>query len=372
MMLTWQRVRALVVKELLALLKDRRSRIVLIAPPIIQVLVFGYAATFDLNRVPYAVYDEDHGFAARDLAAAFRGSPPFEEVAAVSSAREMAAMIDGKRALLVVHIGPRFTRDLVSGVPAPLQVILDGRNSNTALTALNYVSSVVDGFNRQWAQDNGLARPPVRLSTRAWFNPNLESRWFFIPGLAGLITLIVTLVVTALSVAREREQGTFDQLLVTPLRPIDILLGKAIPGLLVGFVEATLIILVATLWFRIPVVGSLAALYAALALFLMSAVGVGLMISSLAVTQQQGLLGAFLFMVPAVILSGFATPIANMPRLVQYVTLLDPLRYFLVVVRSVFLEGASLRTLSHELWPMALIGLVSLTLAGWLFRRRMY
>jgi ABC-2 type transport system permease protein len=367
-----QRIRALVMKELLALLKDKRSRFVLIVPPILQLLVFGYAATFDLNRVRYAVYDEDHGSAARDLAAAFKGSAVFEEAATVTSAGEIAPLLDGKRVLLVVHVGPRFTRDLLSGVPAPLQVVIDGRNSNTALIAVNYVSSIVEDFNRQWADAAGVAGPPARLETRAWFNPNLESRWFFIPGLAGLITLLVTLLVTALSVAREREQGTFDQLLVTPLRPIEILMGKAIPGLIIGFAEATLIILVATLWFGIPLVGSLSALYAGLAVFLLSAVGVGLMISSLAVTQQQGLLGAFLFMVPAVILSGFATPIANMPRAVQYITLLDPLRYFLVITRSLFLEGVPLGGLVHQLWPMALIGVVSLSLAGWLFRRRMY
>ncbi len=371
-MQTWRRIRALMVKELLALLKDKRSRFVLIVPPIVQLLVFGYAATFDLNHVPYAIYDEDHSTASRQLAAAFRGSTIFEEVAPVSALPEVAPLIDSKRVLIVVHVGPQFAHDLLSGNTAQLQVIIDGRNSNTALVALNYISTIVDRFNQQWNQAAGLPDQSANLQIRAWFNPNLESRWFFIPGLAGVITLLVTLLVTALSVAREREQGTFDQLLVTPLRPVEILLGKALPGFLIGVAEATLIIVVATLWFRIPLLGSLPALYAGLGVFLLSAVGVGLMISSLAVTQQQGLLGAFLFMVPAIILSGFATPISNMPQAVQYVTLLDPLRYFLVIVRSLFLEGVSLAVLAHQLWPMALIGVVSLSLAGWLFRRRMY
>jgi len=371
-MRTWQRIRALVVKELLALLKDKRSRFVLIVPPIIQLLVFGYAATFDLNRVPYAIYDEDRSAASRRLEAAFRGSTVFEEVANISASNEIAPLIDSRRVLLVVHVGPDFAHHLFAGDAAPLQVIIDGRNSNTALVALNYVGAIVDRYNREWMRAAGLPAPSASLEVRAWFNPNLESRWFFLPGLAGVITLLVTLLVTALSVAREREQGTFDQLLVTPLRPVEILLGKALPGFIIGFAEATLIILVATLWFGIPLLGSLVALYVGLGVFLLSAVGVGLMISSLAVTQQQGLLGAFLFMVPAIILSGFATPIANMPEAVQYVTLLDPLRYFLVIVRSLFLEGVSLSVLVHQLWPMALIGFVSLSLAGWLFRRRMY
>jgi ABC-2 type transport system permease protein len=368
----WQRIRALVRKELLALLKDKRSRFVLIVPPIIQVLVFGYAATFDLNRVPFAVYDEDRGAASRDLLAAFRGASLFREAAPISSADEIAPLIDSRQALLVVHVGPQFSRDLLSGRTARVQVLIDGRNSNTAMIALNYARNIVNRFNEGWSQARGLPSPPARLDTRAWFNPNLESRWFFIPGIVGVITLLVTMLVTALSVAREREQGTFDQLLVTPLRPVEILLGKALPGFIIGVAEATVIILVATLWFEIPLLGSLALVYLGLAVFLLSAVGVGLMISSLAVTQQQGLLGAFLFMVPAVILSGFATPIENMPRAVQYITLLDPLRYFLVIQRKLFLEGVGLDVLVHQLWPMALIGLVTLSAAGWLFRHRLY
>lgn len=368
----WHRIRALMRKEFLALLKDRRSRLVLIVPPIVQLLVFGYAATYDLNRIPYAIYNEDGGAASRDLETAFRGSPNFHRVATLSSLGEIAPLVDAREALLVVHIGPRFGRDLLIGKPASLQVIVDGRNSNTAMVALNYVRTIATGFNERWARERGLAGAPARLETRAWFNPNLESRWFFIPGILGVITLLVTMLVTALSVAREREQGTFDQLLVTPLRPVEILLGKALPGFIIGIAEATAILLVATLWFRVPLLGSLAVLYTGLALFLLSAVGMGLLISSLAVTQQQGLLGAFLFMVPAVTLSGFATPIANMPAAVQLVTLLDPLRYFLVVLRKTFLEAAGFGVLAHQFWPMALIGIASLSLAGWLFRHRIY
>ncbi|RTZ80090.1 MAG: antibiotic ABC transporter permease, partial [Gammaproteobacteria bacterium] len=222
------------------------------------------------------------------------------------------------------------------------------------------------------AQRRGGTGPPVKLSMRAWYNEDLDSHWFIIPGIVGLLTLVVTLVVTALSVAREREQGTFDQLLVTPLRPTAILIGKSIPGLVIGVVEATFIIGVAMLWFGVPLRGDVAALYAGLLLFLFSAVGVGLMISAIAVTQQQAVLGAFLFLVPAVILSGFATPIANMPEAVQYLTYLDPLRYFLVIVRGVFLEGDSFGLLWSQYWPMVLIGLFSLGTAGWLFRHRMY
>ncbi|MGC8603769.1 MAG: ABC transporter permease [Desulfomonilaceae bacterium] len=367
----WRRILALMRKEFLAILKDKKSRIVLIGPPIIQLLVFGYAATYDLNQVPFAVYNEDQGGASRDLLAKLRLSPTFHEVAIVTHDTEIAPLIDAKKALLSIHFGPEFSRNLAQGIPAPLQVIVDGRNSNTAMIALNYIQSIVDAFNQEWATARQLRTPPAFLVIRAWFNPNMESRWFIVPGIIGLLTLVVTMLVTALSVAREREQGTFDQLLVTPMRPTEIVLGKALPGFIIGFAEATLIIVFTVYWFQVPLLGHLVTLYMGMFLFLLSAIGVGLMISSISVTQQQGLLGAFLFLVPSIILSGFTTPIANMPPAVQYLTYINPLRYFMVVLRAVFLQGAPFLSLLNQFWPMALIGIVTLSLAGWLFRHRM-
>ncbi|MGA9665967.1 MAG: ABC transporter permease [Gallionella sp.] len=366
------RIFALVVKEFLALLKDKRSRLVLIIPPLIQLMVFGYAATFDLKEVPFAVYNEDSGTASRRMMASFDGSPSFNRVTQITHESEIAPLIDAKQVLMVVHAGPNFSADLLAGRPAVLQVIVDGRNSNTAMLAINDVSIIVDRFNLDWTADYGGSQPPAHIETRAWFNPNLESRWFFLPGIVGILTLLVTMLVTALSVAREREQGTFDQLLVTPLRPVEILIGKTLPGFIIGLGEASVIMLAAVFWFKVPLLGSLFTLYAGIALFLLSGVGVGLMISSFAVTQQQGLLGAFIFMVPAIILSGFATPIRNMPQLVQDITLIDPMRYFLLVLRGVFLEGQPFHLLIPQFWPMALIGLVAFSIAGWLFRHRMY
>ena len=363
---------ALIRKEFLAILKDAKSRMVIIGPPIIQMLVFGYAATFDLTNVPFAVYDEDRSPASTEFVAGFRGSPNFREVAVVTHEEQIAPLIDGRKVLLVLHLDTQFSRNLLRGHSASVQVLADGRNSNTAAIALNYVRSIVNRFNADWTRTHGRSGPPAVLETRAWFNPNLESRWFIVPGIVALLTLVVTMMVTALSVAREREQGTFDQLLVTPLTPAQILLGKSVPGFVIGLGEATLIIVFTVFWFHIPLRGNILTLYTGLALFLLSAVGVGLMISSLAVTMQQGLLGAFLFLVPAIILSGFTTPIANMPGWIQNLTLLNPMRYFIVVLRSVFLEGAPFETLLNQFWPMALIGLLTLALAGWLFRHRMY
>jgi ABC-2 type transport system permease protein len=363
---------ALVIKELLAVLRDPRSRFVLIGPPILQLLVFGFAATFDLQHARLAVYDEDRGAAARDLIARFEGSPNFDVVAHIDHDAEVAPLINDRDALLVLHIGPRFSADIQRGASGRVQILLDGRNSNTAMLALNYAQGIVIDYNLAWAERHGGQKPPAHLEIRAWYNANLESRWFIVPGIVGLLTLVVTLIVTALSVAREREAGTFDQLLVTPLRPVEILIGKSVPGILIGLLQGSLIVLIAVKGFGVPLRGDIGALYLGMVLFLLSAVGVGLMISSLAVTQQQGLLGAFLFLVPAVILSGFATPIANMPEAVQLLTYLDPLRYFLIVLRGVFLEGDSYALLADQYWPMTLIALVSLSAAGWLFRHRMY
>jgi ABC-2 type transport system permease protein len=371
MRLSLQRVIALAIKELLSLVRDPASRAVLVGPPIIQLLVFGYAATFDLKHVSFVVYNQDTGRLSRDLVARFAGSPSFELTGAARDQNAVRQAIDRQSALMAMSIGPRFTSDLERGRTAHVQFILDGRDSNTAALALGYAQSIVTAFNRERLARG--AGPPAStiVLDRAWFNPNLDSRWFIVPGIAGILTLLVSMLSTGLSVAREREMGTFDQLLVTPMTPAEILVGKALPGFVVGALEATLIIVVAIFWFDVPFTGSLVGLYLGLFCFLLSAVGIGLMISALAVTQQQGLLGAFLFMVPAIVLSGFATPIANMPQAVQYLTFIDPLRYFLVILRGSFLQGGGVSLLWPQYWPLAAIGIVSMAVATVLFRGRL-
>jgi ABC-2 type transport system permease protein len=368
----WRAVLALIVKELLAVLKDPRSRMVLVVPPLIQLIVFGYAATFDLNRVPIAVYDQDHSEASRDLVAQFLGSRVFERVATLQSARGIDPLIDSKKVDLVLSIDRRFTRDLLTHQPAPVQLIVDGRDSNTALIILGYANSIITDFGMGWMRAHGERPVPAVLDMRARYNPALSSQWFIVPGIVAVLTQVVTLLVVGLSVAREREAGTFDQLLVTPYRQGEILLGKGLPGLLIGGIEASVIILAAVLWFGVPLRGALFPLYLGLFLFVASVTGIGLMISSIAVTQQQALLGAFLFMVPSIMLSGFATPIANMPPLVQDLTLLNPMRHFLIIVRGVFLEGAPTGAFAPEYAAMAAIAGASLFAAAWLFRRRVY
>jgi len=366
------RILALIIKEFLALFRDKKSRMAVIVPPILQLLIFGYAATFDLEKAGLAVFNEDQGENSRELIGRFLGSVGFHLVGHLQSEAEIGPLIDRRGALLVLHIGRQCSANLAQRESCPVQVIIDGRNSNTAMLALNYVRTIIADYNQEQAEQSFGTKLPAQLTLRAWFNPNLESRWFIVPGIIALLAMIVTLVVTSLSVAREREAGTFDQLLVTPLRPWEILIGKAMPGLIVGVGEASLIILVAVYWFRVPLVGQLSTLYPALIIYVLSIIGVGLMISSLSTTLQQALLGAFLFIVPAVTLSGFSTPIANMPPFMQTLTYLDPMRYFLIIVRRVFLEGAGMEYFWNELWPMSVIAAVTLSMATWLFRHRMY
>jgi ABC-2 type transport system permease protein len=365
------RILALTRKELLAVLKDPRSRMSLLVPPVVQALIFGYAATYDLNHVTYAALDQDHTAASRQLLAGLDGSGVFERVANLQRATEVGSLIDARRALLIVQIDSQFERRLLSGKSADIQLVADGRNSNTAGTAMGYVTSIVQQFNSSWGHDHGLATPPVRIVTRAWYNPNLETRWFMIPGMIGTLTLIQTLMLTAMSVAREREQGTFDQLLVTPFRPFEIMAGKALPSMVVGTIQATGVLLVAQLWFHIPFAGSYLALYLGLLLFLLAAVGIGLLVSAVAATMQQAMLYSMLLLMPFSLLSGLTTPLSSMPSAVQYLTAINPLRYAIDITRRVYLEGAGLDLLTADLWPLALLATLTLGAASWMFSHRM-
>lgn len=366
-----RRILALTRKELLAILKDPRSRITLFVPPILQCLIFGYAATLDLNNAPYAIIDQDRSAASSELFARFASVPIFHRVAVLDNAGQIPDLINSRRVVVVLQVPQDFERKLEKGEPAPLQVIADGRNSNTAGTALGYVNSIVGDFNQDWAKAHGRPPPSVQPVLRAWYNPNLETRWNMIPALIGTLSMMQTVMLTALSAAREREMGTFDQLLVTPLRPEEIIIGKTLPSMIIGTVQATNVLLVAQLWFRIPFQGSLLVLYAGLVFFLLAAVGLGLFVSSIAQTMQQAMLYTFIVMMPFLLLSGLNTPISSMPEVLQDLTLINPLRYAIDIAHRVYLEGAGLDRLGSDLWPLALIGVVSLVGASWMFERRL-
>jgi ABC-2 type transport system permease protein len=366
------RIFALIRKELLAILKDPKSRMTVLVPPILQCLIFGYAASYDLNNVPYVMLDHDRSGASRALIAAIDGSGAFNRVATLRSASAIAGQITEKNAALAIVIEPGFERLLMAGKTARVQVIADGRNTKTAGTAQGYISAITADFAQRWRAENGYAAPPgIQISVRAWYNPNLETRWNMIPSLIGTITMMMTMILTAMSVAREREAGTFEQLLVTPFRPFEIMIGKALPSMLVGLIQATSILLVAQFWFRIPFAGSYFILYLSLIEFLAASVGIGLFISSIARNMQQAMIGSVVVVMPFMLMSGLTTPIMNMPDILQYLTRLNPLRYAISMTRQIYLEAAGVGQLLPEM--LALLGISALTLpiAAWMFRNRM-
>ncbi|MCA8942649.1 MAG: ABC transporter permease [Planctomycetes bacterium] len=362
--MTWLRqVLAIVVKEFLGILKDPRSRFLVIGPPIIQFFVFGYAATFDVHDVAYVVVDDDDSADSRDLLARLDGSPNFALAGWLDSAAEVPRWIDDQRARLAIHVPADFSERLHAGGPAQVMVIADGRNSNVSGVALGYVGEIV----QQWSATRGGG---VEVVHRAWYNESLLSRWFIVSALPAQLVLVVVMLLTSLSVAREREHGTFDQTLVAPLGAGQILLGKAVPPFLFGLGDGLLLTAGAVIWFGLPMTGSIGALVAVLASYALAILGIGLFISSLSMTLQQGLLGSFLFIMPAVILSGFTTPIANMPHWLRTATLANPARYAVESCRAVLLEGARLPDVVPDLASMLVIACVCLVAAGWLFRAR--
>jgi ABC-2 type transport system permease protein len=367
----WPRLFALIVKELLVVLRDPRARFILIGPPIVQLLVFSVAATLEVKNVDLVVLNRDEGALGVELVHRIEGTPTFRTVSPVHDPAELRRAIDEQRAIAAVEIGPTFSRDLVAGEGPHVQISLDGRRSNAAQIVDGYLGEIVSSFV---AEESASAhRPPgvPRVVARNWFNPNLTYQWFTVPGLIAVIALLIGLLVTALSVARERELGTFDQLMVAPLRTHEILVGKTVPPLLIGLVHITIYVIVTITIFHVPLRGSLPLLYLSAVFFLAAVIGVGLFISAISTTQQQAILGAFLFVSPATLLSGFATPIDNMPPWLRALTMANPLRHFLVVTRGVFLKGMTFGDVVDNTVPLFVIACITLTSAAWLFRRRM-
>ncbi len=365
------RLMALIRKELMSVLKDPSSRSILLVPVLLQSMLFGYGATYDLVNVPYAVLDQSRSPTSAALLAHLDGTGYFHRVANLQTASEVAAMIDSQQALMVIQIDPLLEQRLSAGGNVQIQLLLDARNSTTANSAAAYVASIVDGFNADQMRQRGGVQPPLSIENRAWYNPNLETRWNFMPALIATLSMLQTLLLTALSVAREREQGTFDQLLVTPLSPLEIMVGKAIPPMLIGLVQSTLVLLVTRFWFQIPMAGSLVTLYLGLAAFIIAGVGIGLSISALSLNMQQAMLYTFVFLMPMMLLSGLTTPIATMPRALQIATLVNPLRFGIDLVRRVYLEGVGLDAVIPDLIPLLLIATVTLPTAAWFFRHRL-
>jgi ABC-2 type transport system permease protein len=365
------RLKQMLIKEFIQVFRDKRTRFVLFGPPIIQMLVFGYAATFEIRHVPTVVLDLDHSQESRELLSRFSSSPYFDVQHQLTDQRQIADMIDRGLATVAIQIHAGFAQDLRKGQTAPVQVIVDGTNSNTALIALGYVSQIAAAFAQDYQRDR-MDRtapqlvsflPEVQLEQRPWYNEDLKSRWFFVPGVIGSLTLVLVTTLTAFAVVREREIGTLEQIMVTPIRPSEFILGKTLPFFLIGLLDVSLIATVGTFWFRVPFRGNVLVLLAGAVLFLLCMLGVGLLISTVSSTQQQAMVTSFFFIMPAITFSGFGFPISTMPLWLQYLTYLSPLRYFLVVLRGTYLKGVGMNILWPQMAAMGGLGIALLSLS---------
>jgi ABC-2 type transport system permease protein len=372
----WERLRHMLRKEFIQILRDPRMRAVIIVVPIVQVLIFGYAVTTDVRNIHTAVYDLDNTPQSRDLIDRFVGSGYFQVVAWIHSEAQVRDALDRGTAKAVLRLNRGFGDAIAAGRRAPLQILLDGTDSNTASLVLKYAAQITADYDERVLTKEVLLRtgqppppPPVVLSERAWFNPNLESRDYFVPGVIALLVMVVSTLLSSMAIVREKEIGTIEQIMVTPMGRLEFILGKTIPFALIGFLDVLLISLVAVFWFHVPIHGNPLLLFSCTGLFLMSTLGVGLFISTVSRTQQQAMMTAFFFMQPAILLSGFIYPIANMPVVVQWFTYLNPLRYFLVIIRGVFLKGVGIPVLWPQMAALALLGTALLLLASSRFRK---
>ena len=381
----WERVRVILRKELIQALRDPRMRVLLFLPPMIQLVVFGFAVNLDVDHVRIAWMDMDSTPMSRDLRDRFSGSGRFDIVALPKSEAEVQHVLDAAEAQAVVRVLPNFERDVRRGRPTAVQILVDGTNSNTASLVANYSASIVAEFSggqsaamqnvrmliRGAAGPANLSFPQVTARTRVWFNPDLYSRNYFVPGVLANIIFLVTLMLTALAIVREKEIGTMEQLMVTPLRPLELMLGKTLPFAVVGLVDVVLITAAALLIFHIPFRGSPALLLLCSLLFLMTSLGAGLFLSTISHTQQQAMMANFFFSTPAFMLSGFAFPIRNMPVAVQWLTYLNPIRYFIEIVRGIFLKGSGITVLWPQMLCLAVYGTAILTFSALRFHKKL-
>lgn len=354
-------------KEFLTILVDPANRITLIIPIFLQALLFGYAASYDVNHVDYAVLDQSHSQASQQILSHLDGSGVFKRTADLQNTAQIQQVINDRSALAVITIPTDFEDKLNNNESSAIQVVLDGRNSSTAGMAGSYISSIVTQVN----QERLGSTSAVTVQSRTWYNPNLESRWGMMPSLIATLSMMQTLLLSALSVAREREQGTFDQLLVTPYTPTQIMIGKAIPPILIGVIQSSIILAIILFWFQIPMNGSLLLIYFGLFAFNIAVVGVGLSISAIALNMQQAMLYTFFLIMPLTLLSGLLTPVQNMPNVLNWLTYANPLRFGIDLVQRVYLEGASFSQVKWDFLPMLILALITLPLAAWLFKNRL-
>jgi ABC-2 type transport system permease protein len=384
----WERIAQIIRKEFIQLLRSPRRRLAVFVPPLLQLFVFGYAVNLDVDNIRMGWMDEDHTPASRNLLAGFQGSPRFHIVALPENDQQAQSLLERGDAHAVLRVLPGFAESLERGRVAGVQLLVDGTNSNTASLISGYSQQIVAAFAtpvvRKQQQNMFLAltssgntgstsmkAPRLDVQTRVWFNADLLSRNYFVPGVMVNIIMLVTVMLTAMAIVRERELGTMEQLMVTPIRPVELILGKTLPAAFIGLVDMGLVIAGALLVFHIPFRGNPLLLLLCVILFLFTTLGAGLLMSTISNTQQQAMMTSFMFATPAFMLSGFAFPIRNMPVAVQYFTYLNPLRYFMEIVRSIFLKGTGADVLWPQMLAMLVFGVSMLALSTSRFRKRL-
>jgi ABC-2 type transport system permease protein len=374
----FRRIRHIMFKEFIQVWRDRKLRFFLIVPPLVQLIAYGYVVNFDIKHVATAVFDQSRTMESRELIKRFRSTDWFDVKYYLNSQQELLDLIDHGQITMAIWVQWDFAKQLRQGKSGKIQVIVDATDSNAALIVSRYASTVIGDysqeqlqarFQRQGAAWAGKLGTPLRVEQRAWFNPNLISRYSMVPGVIAMVVLLLSLMLTALAVVREKEIGTMEQILVTPIRPLELMLGKTIPFVLISLGDVILVTIVGVLWFEVPFRGSIFVLLLGTVAFLFNSVGLGLLISTISSTQQQAMMAGNLFLTPAILLSGLIFPIANMPVFFQYLTLLNPLRYFVIVTQGIFLKGAGVALLWQEMLSMTVLGLIMLTLAVLRFKK---
>ena len=384
-MTMWLRLKSMLVKEFIQALRNPRMRFILLLPPMVQLVIFGYAANMDIRNIPLGVYDLDNTPESREMIKQFVSSGYFRIAEWPKSPLEIRRLIDEGKISAALQINGEFARQLRTREGTTIQMVVDGTDSNTASVILAYAQRIVAEHSRQILVQRIFSLPNIpdemkrpffvkggiEVESRAFFNPNLESRNFYVPGIMAFLIMLVTLLLTCMAIVREWEIGTMEQLIVSPIRPFELILGKTIPFALIGYIDVLIVTFVGVFWFEIPIRGSILLLLAATTIYLLSSLGIGLFISTISHTQQQAMMTMLFFFVPAILLSGFVFPIANMPPIVQYLTYADPLRYFLVIIRGIFLKGSGFAILWPHMLALAVLGGIVFTFSSLRFRKRM-
>lgn len=367
----FERIKHLAVKEFIETFRLKRRVFFILVPPLLQLLIFGYVATLDVNNVATAWLDFDGSQESRELARRLEASGYFTIVARPESPGEIAPLVDKGKVLVAIQVDRRFSRDIKKGLPGKVQVIVDGTDSNTALIAMNYVTLIAARYASDLHAPVSVEAPRFDFRTRVWYNPDLRSRNYFLPGVIALIIMLTCLMLTSMAVVRERETGTMEQLMVTPIRPIELMIGKTATPTLVGFVDMLMITTGGVLWFAVPIKGAIFFLFVATGVYVLSLLGIGLFISTISKSQQQAMMASFFFFQPAILLSGFVTTIESMPKVFQWVTYLSPLRYFLVIVRGIFLKGVGWDVLWGQVLALLGLGVAIFLLSALRFKKRL-